>query len=123
MKNRGRLWVIAAALLAAGPWGSAEAEYLAKGQRDPFVPLLTAEGERIHPPAVYDGPAPSEAGPRLEGVALSAGGISHAVINGRVLREGETFDGIRVLRIEAGSVTVERDGERLRLELPPEAAE
>lgn len=93
---------------AAPAWG----EYDAKGRRDPFVPLLTREGRRIHPPGSDgEGAFSGAEGLRLEGIVFDPGEESYAILDGQLVREGEEVGGVRVLEIGPDSVTVLSDGE------------
>ena len=90
---------------------------------------LPAAGSAWEPPPVSSAPRPRPAAgapatasvsqdgaPATRVLTLNAiseqGGVPIAVVNDRVVREGETFDGIRVLRIRASEVEVEVDGAR-----------
>lgn len=105
-------------VFAGGPslaWGA----YDAKGNRDPFIPLLSPEGIRIYPPGMGEGKieGPS-AGLTLNGILFEPPGQeSLAIINDQVLQENDEFDGVRVLKIGRNSVTVLVDGEMQELVL------
>ncbi|PIQ82502.1 MAG: hypothetical protein COV76_03385 [Candidatus Omnitrophica bacterium CG11_big_fil_rev_8_21_14_0_20_64_10] len=95
----------------------AQGAYDAKGKRDPLVPLVTDSGKRIRPPGLDEA---EPGGPRplaLQGIVLDPAAGSYALINGEAIREGETGNGVRVIRIMADSVLVEWQGEQRRLEL------
>ena len=102
-------------LLVTSVWTPAWAEYQAKGKRDPFVPLVSAEGQRIHPPGSEEDVSPGQGSLTLQGIMFSAGSESYAILNGHVLREKEEFAGMKVLKIEPNSVTIWMDGQRRRL--------
>ena len=53
---------------------------------------------------------------RLTAVAIQ-GDVRYAVINGRVVREGETIEGRRVLRVEESRVLVDEKGVEVTLSL------
>ena len=76
----------------------------------------TPRATRMRPavtPAPTALPAPVPGGPVLSLQAISEqDGVAVAVINERTVREGETFDGVRVLRIGAAEVEVEVAGAR-----------
>jgi hypothetical protein len=80
-------------------------------------PAPSEAARRSAPPAsAATGPPPPAAtppGPVLALNAISAqDGVPIAVINDRVVREGDRFDGVRVLRIGAAEVEVEIAGAR-----------
>lgn len=91
--------------------------YNAKGRRDPFVPLLTAEGQRIHPPGLDEGTAAGVSGLVLQGIVVDPRGDNYAVINGKILREQEEISGMRIVWIQPHAVTVLAEGQEHRLEL------
>lgn len=96
-------------LLTAPP---VRAEYHPKGKRDPFVPLLTSDGQLIHPPGLDEGEATGGlAALALQGVLFDPGAESFAVINGRLVREQEEVEGVKVLKIAPNMVTVLADGQ------------
>lgn len=106
-------------LLAAS---TAWSEYQSKGKRDPFVPLLTSEGQRIRPPGFDEEVAGGIEGVSLQGIVFDPKAESYAVLNGKVVREKEEIDGMRVIRIESDAVTlqVEDDIHRIALSHPME---
>jgi hypothetical protein len=82
-----------------------------------WQPPAPSEARRSAPPAsaatVPPPPAATPPGPVLALNAISAqDGVPIAVINDRVVREGDRFDGVRVLRIGAAEVEVEIAGAR-----------
>jgi len=76
---------------------------------DPLAPA-TATPTDPGPPA----PAAASAGLRLNAISVRDG-HPVAILNDRLVREGDRFDGIRVLRIGETEVEVEVDGERRTL--------
>ena len=95
------------------------AEYQSKGKRDPFIPLLTEGGQRIHPSG-YDEQVPTGvAGLALQGIVYEKGGASYALINGEVVREGEEVEGVKVLKIDADAVTIQAEEQTHRLVIQP----
>lgn len=112
------------AALVAGAWiglglaPAVSAAYNAKGRRDPFVPLLTAEGQRVHPPGLEEGMAAGVSGLVLQGIVFDPKGDCTAVINGKIVREGQEINGMSVVRIQLNAVEILAEGEKHRLELP-----
>ena len=105
-------------ILITGLWApSARAAYRAKGKRDPFVPLLTGDGQRLHPPGFDEEAAGGIEALSLQGIVYDAHAESYAVLNGKIVREKEEIDGIRVLKIEPNAVVLSVEGESHRLTL------
>ncbi len=102
---------------ASWAWGA----YDPKGRRDPLVPLLSADGERIHPPGEEGMEISVE--PRnpvtLQGIVFDLSGESYAVVNGQIVREQEEISGVKVLKIEPTRVTVLSDGRPIELSVQP----
>ena len=106
-----RLLVLLIFALTAGG-SSAWAAYESKGKRDPFVPLLLPTGERVNPPPDEEGAGPPGlSSVVLQGLVYDPSGESYVILGGRLLREKEEWEGIRILKIEANAVTIWRDGE------------
>ena len=96
--------------------GAAWAAYESKGKRDPFVPLLLPSGERITPPADLEGAGPPGLSSLvLQGLVYDPSGESYVILGGQLLRENEEWEGVRILKIEANTVTISRDGETHQL--------
>lgn len=96
----------------------------------PAVSLAQALVDPTLPPASIAGgggqaAAPADALPRLQMILRPERGAATALIDGRWLRVGDALPGRaagRVLRIDAGSVMLTRDGRDQTLELLPAAA-
>lgn len=85
--------------------------YKAQGQRDPFRPLITPAGYLINLEPETDEAL------HLEGIMFDPKGDSIAVINGELLRVGESLAEAVVIDIGPEKVTVMRNNETLELEL------
>ena len=98
------------------------AEYQAKGKRDPFVPLLTSNGQRIHPPGLDEETQSGAEDLVLQGIMFDPHSYSFALINGQLLTEQSQMGGVKVLKIQPGSVTVLVNGQerQLSVEKPKE---
>lgn len=107
--------LLAVALLAAAGLPAVWAEYQPKGRRDPFIPLVNSEGQRIHPPGSEDGESLGLENLVLEGIMFDPKAESYAVISGQVVREQDELEGIRVVKIEPDGVTVLVEGQPHRL--------
>ncbi len=88
-----------------------EFTYDSKGRRDPFVPLIGQGHQREE-----DGNLSGEL--RLEGIILDPGKESLAVINGKVVKEGDSFGPYKVAKIERTSVLLSKENETFSLRLP-----
>ena len=106
MRNGVRLLAIAALIAAA-----AAGRVLAGELHDPMRPSGAAPSA-----ATTVAPRPAASTLKLEGVI--AGENRVAIINGRLVRAGDTVAGARVLEIFAHSVRCERAGKILTLTLP-----
>lgn len=104
-----------AIVLAADAADSLEYTYDPQGKRDPFVPIVTADGRLIKVQ-----PEGGAAGLALEGIILDENGISCAIINGDVVKIGDNINDYEVLKIENNKVILIKDGEPLEVELNKE---
>ena len=125
----GRAWAAVFTLILglAGGGGEAGAEYRHKGKRDPMVPLVLPDGRRINPPGLEEpatgGEQPRRAVSALQGIVYDPAGDSYAILDGQVVRKGEEYNGMRVLKIEPTTVTVWEDGGARVLSVGPEPKE
>ncbi len=109
---------VALALIFAWAAGcpAAWAAYESKGKRNPFVPLLLPDGQRVTPPPDEEGAGPTGLNSvELQGVVYDPSGDSTVILSGRLLRENEEWEGIRILKIEKNAVTIWKDGETHQL--------
>lgn len=113
----GRVWVLALALGVALGAVPAWAEYRSKGKRDPLVPLINSEGQRIHPPGFDEEVATGLSGLVLQGIVFDSKAESYAVINGEIVREQDEIEGMKVVRIDPRAVTILADGQTHQLAL------
>lgn len=86
--------------------------YDAKGKRDPFIPLVTPDG-RLLKLEEKEGIA----GLLLEGIIYDDGGLSYAIINGEVVKAGDTINAYQVREIGKDKVFFIKDGQPVELEL------
>ncbi|MFH0877209.1 MAG: hypothetical protein V1863_03185 [Candidatus Omnitrophota bacterium] len=85
--------------------------YSPQGKRDPFVSLITPAGYLL------DLEPQDDSELRLEGIMFDANGDSVAIINGELIRVGETIGDVVVGGIEKDRVTVIKNNEKIELEL------
>ncbi len=125
----GCAWAAGLALILGLACGGREAraEYRHKGKRDPMVPLVLPDGRRINPPGLEEPETGTTQSDRtvsaLQGIVYDPVGESYAILDGRVVRKGEEYNGMRVLKIEPTTVTVWEDGNTRVLSVGPEPKE
>ncbi len=115
MKRSGLIvFLLVFSLFAGCP--AAWAVYESRGKRNPFVPLLLPDGQRITPPPDEEGAGSlGLSSVSLQGVIYDPSGDSYVILSGQLLRENEEWEGIRILKIEANAVTIWKDGETHQL--------
>lgn len=113
------LWAFWVLESGSPAWG----EYQAKGRRDPFVPLITADGQRIQPPGIDEETPSGVEGLVLQGVVFDPRAESYAVINGQVVRVQDLVNGMQVVKIDPTAVTLLVEGQPRELILQEAAAE
>ena len=89
--------------------------YDAKGKRDPFIPLITPDGRFLNLDTEQ-----VKGTLNLEGIIYDDKGISYAIVNGAVVKIGDTVDGSQVLKIENNKVIFIKDGNPFEQELKEE---
>jgi len=111
--------LISSILFVLGGALSAESEsqfkYDASGKRNPFIPLITPDGRLLNLDTVK-----SETGLVLEGVIFDQQGESFALINGKVLKVGDSVDDYTVLDIDKSRVSLLKAGQLYVLETKKE---
>lgn len=99
-------------------------EYQSHGKRDPLVPLLTEDGQRIHPPGFDEEEVtPGITHLVLQGIVFDPQAESYAVINGEIVRKDDAIGDVKVLKIEPAVVTVLADGQPQKLVVQPTTEE
>jgi len=91
--------------------------YDSQGKPDPFIPWVTADG-RLQLLASQEKKGESEL--NLEGIIFDKYGLSYAVVNGEVVKIGDTIDGYQVLKIEEKRVIFIKEGELKEIEMKEE---
>lgn len=113
---KSRFLIVLIAILCLGAISYAKGfmdfTYDSKGKRDPFVPLVGGE-LRAAAPETFAGEF------RLEGIILDPREGSLAIINGKVLREGDSLAGYHVDKIRKASVLMSKGEEVFTLNLNP----
>ncbi len=85
--------------------------YKNQDKRDPFIPLVSPSGYLLN----FETDKASSLS--LEGILYDPSGDSIAIINGELLRVGDSIGTAVVVKIEPNIVTVLKDNEKLELEL------
>lgn len=85
--------------------------YSPQSKRDPFVPLVSPAGYLINLEEEEDTVM------RLEGIMYDPKGDSMAIINGELLRVGESIDDAVVSKIEPNKVVIIKDNQNIEIEL------
>ena len=87
-----------------------------KGGRDPFLPWVTPDGKLIQGAGGFGNLEDVV----LEGIIFDAQGGSFAMMNGRIVRQGDQVGRFEVVAIGREAVTLEAEGQRytLRLKMP-----
>jgi len=91
--------------------------YDAKGKRNPFIPLVTAQGRLLK---LDKQEAASSGGLVIEGVIYDKFGRSFAIVNTNVVGIGDSVGDYQVLKIQENKVIFIKDGEPLEVELTKE---
>jgi hypothetical protein len=79
------------------------------GKRDPFIPLITADGRFVQLERTQDNAEASEL--KLEGIIYDKYGLSYAIVNGSVVKIGDLIADYQVLKIEELKVVFIREGQ------------
>ena len=89
--------------------------YDAKGERNPFMPLVTPEGRfiKIKPRSITEGL-------ELEGIIYDKISMSYAIVNGLVVKVGDFVGDYQVLKIEEKKVVFIKEGQPFEVELKKE---
>jgi hypothetical protein len=87
------------------------------GKPDPFSPWVTPDG-RLQILESREKKDASEL--NLEGIIYDKYGLSYAVVNGEVVKIGDTIDGYQILKIEEKRVIFIREGELKEMEIKEE---
>jgi hypothetical protein len=91
-------------------------EYNAKSKRDPFIPLISETGG--YASDAYEASAIEDI--RLEGIAWDEVKGSIAIVNGEIVKEGDSLGSMKILKIGKDSVIFDVNGESAKVELNKE---
>jgi len=89
-------------------------KYDAKGKRNPFIPLVTADGQLIKLDS--EGEAENK-DLMLEGIIYDKNGISYAIVNSQIVKTGDFSGEYQILKIENNKVIFIKDGLTSEIEL------
>ncbi len=120
--NSGMFWalgLIMAVLFLSPGAGQAEETFIydSLGKPDPFSPWVTSDG-RLQILESREKKDASELS--LEGIIYDKYGLSYAVVNGEVVKIGDSIDGYQILKIEEKRVIFIREGELKAMEIKEE---
>lgn len=93
-----------------------EFRYNSQGKRNPFIALVTADGRFLQ----LDQESEKRQEMLLEGIIYDKYGVSCAVIEGQVVKTGDTLGDYQVLKIEKNQVLLIKEGQIKALELQKE---
>jgi hypothetical protein len=94
-----------------GPENKEKQLYASQGKRDPFVPLITPAGYLVNLEPEKN------ASLHLEGIMFDPKGDSIAIINGELVRAGESIGDAVCASIEPTKVTVIQNNQKIEIEL------
>ncbi len=105
------VFIFTAADLALAQDKDSKTTYKGQSKRDPFVPLITPAGYLVN--------LEPEKNPslNLEGIMYDPKGDSIAIINGELVRVGDTIGDAVLASIEPAKVTIIQNNQRVELEL------
>ncbi len=93
-------------------YGREKYSYDVSGKRNPFIPLITADGRLLNLDIVTSPEALS-----LQGIMYDANDISYAIVNNAIVKAGDMVAGSQVLKIEENKVSFVKDGQVSEIEL------
>jgi hypothetical protein len=104
--------LIASIVCSVAYAGQEDFVYDSKGNRDPFVPLVTKEG-------IYVGnwQATDLAEIVLEGIVWDPKGESMAIVNGTVVKEGDELLNLKILEVKREGIRVLKGDKELIINL------
>ena len=111
--------LIMAVLFLSPGAGQAEETFIydSLGKPDPFSPWVTSDG-RLQILESREKKDASELS--LEGIIYDKYGLSYAVVNGEVVKIGDSIDGYQILKIEEKKVIFIKEGQAVEVELKKE---
>lgn len=87
-------------------YGREKYSYNVSGKRNPFMPLITSDGRFINLDIVKTPKSFS-----VQGVMYEPNGISYAIVNAVIVKEGDMVEGSQVMKIEENKVSFIKDGQ------------
>lgn len=111
------LWFLAYSLLFNSSYllSQEEFKYDSKGMRNPFVPLITADGRLLQ---LDKNKGKAEI--QLEGIIFDKYGLSYAIVNSQIVKVGDFVGDKQVLKIEKNKIIFVKEGRVSELELKEE---
>jgi hypothetical protein len=96
-------------------WAQEQFIYDEKGRRNPFIPLVTADGRIIN---LEKQEKKGEI--LIEGIIYDKHGLSYALVNGEPVQVGDKVGDYQVLKVEQDKVIFIKEGELFAVELKKE---
>jgi len=113
------LVICVAMFLALVPAGQSEeslkSDYDSEGRRDPFVPLVGVSQKDIVRRGVWNVLSVDDI--FLQGIVINPDGTRSAVVNGEVIKEGESIDQVLIKTVGENNIIVEINGRLHELKL------
>ncbi len=103
--------------VAASVAAAQEYAYEARAKRNPFIPLVTPDGRLMKLDTLEE----KVGDLTVEGITYDAHATSFAIVNGKVVKTGDTINGFVVLKIELGKVTFIKNNQLREVPLKKEA--
>ena len=92
--------------------------YDSHGKRNPFIPLVTSAGVLLR---LEDSEEKKPGGDlALEGIIYDEKGISYAIVNGNVVKVGDSVGDYQVLKVQKNKVVFIKNNQNFEIELKKE---
>lgn len=88
-------------------------KYDSKGKRNPFIPLVTSDGKLLK----LDTNGENNKGFSLEGIIFDKNGVSYAIVNGLVVKAGDSVGDFKILKIMINKILIIKEGQASEIEL------
>ena len=90
--------------------------YDAKGKRDPFMPLVMADGRIVN----LESYGTNEGGIRIEGIIYDEGGFSYAIVNATIVKPGDCVGEYQLIEIQPKKIIFLKSNQRIEMGLREE---
>jgi hypothetical protein len=118
-KSKRAILIVLPLLLLSAPFARGEEfVYDSQGRRNPFIPFVTPDGR--YQKLDVEEKKGDDIGLKMEGIIYDKYGISYAIVDGAVVKTGDTVGDFVVLKIEEKQVIFMREGQQKTVELKKE---